>query len=107
MDLSLSAEASDRSHSSQRSVMVGYEEGDVVMRWRAMRREVRHLGRRAPWQAHQVSGMYDLDMDGGGQRIKMNTDTELTCVGYRGHKGKKGSEGWAGSREGNHCLDRD
>lgn len=97
MDLSLSAEASDRSHSSQGSVVVGYEEGDVMMRWRATWREVRHLGRVAPWQAHHVSGMYDLGMGGGGQRIKMNHRHRTYLCGVQGsprvREGQKAGQG--------------
>lgn len=87
MDLSLSAEASDRSHSSQGSVVVGYEEGDVMMRWRATWREVRPLGRAAPWQAHHVGGVYDLGMGGGGQRTKMNHRHRTYLCGVQGSQG--------------------
>lgn len=86
IDLSLSAEASDRSHSSQGSVMVGYEEGDVVMRWSATGRKVRHLGRVAPWQA-PPSQWYDLGMEGGGQRIKMNHRHRTYLCGVQGSQG--------------------
>lgn len=84
--------------------MVGYEEGNVGDEmWDHEEQE-----RQVSSMAGPPNQCYDVGMEGEGQRIEMShSHTELTCAGYKSHRGKRGSEGWAGSREGNHCLDTD
>lgn len=57
MDLSPSAEASERLHSSQGTAVVGYEEGNMGDEMWDHGEEDRHLGRSQTWQAHQISAM--------------------------------------------------